>query len=286
MFRYSIIPVIAILILSSGCVRKKIYTAELDARTQCEARESVLVKEVLARREDNALLAEKIGVLNRQMGEQDAELARLQKELTNRTVQMGESSNKLAQQKAQVEADLANCEQGLAAARQTIQSVAKAQNDRTNTLRSIQSKLIEIYPATSGATVALQNEEVILTLPDAKLFLSPGIAPNEAGKQYLKPLADFLSMRPEINVLIEAHTDNKLPKSKTIEDSWDWSQQRATNILRILVTEYNVNANQLTPVGKGEFYPTTSNETAEGRQTNRRTTFVLKTKLAAIPGVK
>ncbi|MEZ4919872.1 MAG: OmpA family protein [Saprospiraceae bacterium] len=93
-------------------------------------------------------------------------------------------------------------------------------------------------------------------------------------------------MRPEINVLIEAHTDNKLPKSKTIEDSWDWSQQRATNILRILVTEYNVNANQLTPVGKGEFYPITSNETAEGRQANRRTTFVLKTKLAAIPAVK
>jgi chemotaxis protein MotB len=53
--------------------------------------------------------------------------------------------------------------------------------------------------------------------------------------------------------------------------------------VRLLVRDFNVNANQLTPVGKGEFYPLTSNATAEGRQKNRRTVLVLRPVLPAVP---
>ena len=51
----------------------------------------------------------------------------------------------------------------------------------------------------------------------------------------------------------------------------------------MLIRDFNVNANQLTPIGKGEFYPITSNETPDGRQKNRRTVVVLRPVLPAVP---
>ncbi|MEZ4919871.1 MAG: hypothetical protein R2792_12285 [Saprospiraceae bacterium] len=143
---------------------------------QCEARESV--GEVLARQEDNALLAEKIGVLNRQMGEQDAGGT-----VTKRTDQPnrsnGESSNKLAQQKAQVESPDLALGQGLAAAHSNDSICCKGQK-RSHKYPPINPiKLIEIYPATSGATVALQNEEVILAR--CQTVCRPALPPTKRG---------------------------------------------------------------------------------------------------------
>ncbi|MEZ4892310.1 MAG: hypothetical protein R2778_04760 [Saprospiraceae bacterium] len=60
------------------------------------------------------------------------------------------------------------------------------------------------------------------------------------------------------------------------------SFQRATNVVRALIGEFNVNANQLTPVGR-EFYPLTSNETAEGRMKNRRTVVAFRPRLPYLP---
>ncbi|MCK6694482.1 MAG: hypothetical protein L6Q97_20590 [Thermoanaerobaculia bacterium] len=56
--------------------------------------------------------------------------------------------------------------------------------------------------------------------------------------------------------------------------------------MRLLIRDFNINANQLTPVAKGEFYPLTSNETAEGRQRNRRTVFVIYPSLPKVPVVE
>ena len=55
------------------------------------------------------------------------------------------------------------------------------------------------------------------------------------------------------------------------------------NLVRVLIREYNVITNQLTPVAKGEFYPLTSNETTEGRQKNRRTVLAIYPSLPVVP---
>jgi len=78
----------------------------------------------------------------------------------------------------------------------------------------------------------------------------------------------------------------KPAKEKTIKDTWDWSLQHATNVVRMLIREFNTNANQLMPVARGEFYPMTSNETPEGRSKNRRTVMVFKLVLPAVPVVE
>lgn len=128
---------------------------------------------------------------------------------------------------------------------------------------------------------------MLLSLPDKTLFdAKNGQEISNSGKALLSPLAQILTERPEVSVEVVSHTDNALPKDKTLLDTWDWSLRRATNLVRLLVRDFNVNANQLTPVGKGEYYPLTSNATAEGRQKNRRTVVMLKPAVPAVPMVE
>jgi chemotaxis protein MotB len=134
-------------------------------------------------------------------------------------------------------------------------------------------------------TCQIDKERVLVTLPDGGLFEADGLNVSASGKNMLKAVAELLVLRPELDVQIEAHTDNALPKDKTIRDTWDWSLSRSVTLVRILISEYNVNANQLTPVAKGEFFPLSSNETPEGRKKNRRTVLLLTQKLPSIPGI-
>jgi chemotaxis protein MotB len=138
-----------------------------------------------------------------------------------------------------------------------------------------------------GVTVQTSGDQVLLTLPDAALFETGGLAISAKGKELLQPLAEMLAARPSLTVEMQAFTDNVLPpKEKTLKDTWDWSLLRATNVVRMLIRDYNVNANQLTPVGKGEFYPVVSNETPDGRQKNRRTIAVIKPVLPTVPAAE
>jgi chemotaxis protein MotB len=79
----------------------------------------------------------------------------------------------------------------------------------------------------------------------------------------------------DINVMIEGHTDNVPIKTKQFEDNWDLSTARATSIIRILTQDYGFDSNRITASGRGKFHPVTTNETVEGRASNRRTEVIL-----------
>jgi chemotaxis protein MotB len=107
---------------------------------------------------------------------------------------------------------------------------------------------------------------------------------SEGGRAVLTIISEYLAAFPGIDASIVSHTDNVLPpKEKTLKDTWDWSIARASGIVRILTRELNVTANQLTAVGRGEFYPVASNETSEGRYMNRRTEIVFYPVIPLIP---
>jgi chemotaxis protein MotB len=269
--------------LYSACVKPKIYRAEVITREKCEARESILVKELLDRKAETMRLTDITGNLNRTIGQQETELNTLKIELTARTQQMGESAGKLATEKSAVEQDLANKNKLLAECNAARQKVTDALNKRKKTLNDLKAALTKSFEKTGGAEITLNGESLVLVLQDKVLFDQAGIIPGLNGKTLLSPLATFLADRPDLDVDIICYTDNVLPKDKTIKDTWDWSLQRATNIVRMLIQDFNVNANQLTPVGRGEFYPVTSNETPEGRQKNRRTEVAFKPVLTAVP---
>lgn len=270
-----------------ACVKPKIYQSELASRSAAEAREKVLVQELLDRKNETASLTKQLGELNRTIGNQEEEIKDLNAELSTRTQKLGESSSKLAAENTALEKDLAFVSDELAQRDSLLQVIQAVQQKRRDILNNLKSALEKGYAGQADLSVSVNGDAVLLTLPDKTLFDAKGGQEISAsGKTLLTSFAQILTTRPEVKVDVNCHTDNVLPKDKTLTDTWDWSLRRATNLVRLLISDFNVNANQLTPVGKGEFYPLASNASPEGRQKNRRTEVVLKPVLPPLPAVK
>ncbi|WP_290700930.1 OmpA family protein [Lacinutrix sp.] len=134
-----------------------------------------------------------------------------------------------------------------------------------------------------GLTIEQRNGKVYVSMENKLLFNSGSWAVGLEGKKAVKQLANVLGDNPEIAVLIEGHTDNA-PFTGTgqVSGNWDLSTKRATAIVEILQENKNINPENLTAAGRGEFSPITSNNTVEGKAKNRRIEVILTPKLDAI----
>lgn len=131
-------------------------------------------------------------------------------------------------------------------------------------------------------SIEIKDGKVYVSLSDKLLFQSGSAAVESKGKEALKVLADVLNKNPDIDILVEGHTDNIPIKTAVYKDNWDLSVARATTITRILTETNSVNAKRVTASGRSQFYPKATNDTAEGRAKNRRTEIILSPKLDEI----
>lgn len=130
--------------------------------------------------------------------------------------------------------------------------------------------------------VEIKNGKVYVSMSDKLLFKSGSSTVEEKGREALKVLADVLGKNPDIDILVEGHTDNVPIRTQVYKDNWDLSVARATAIVRILTGDYRISPVRMTASGKGEYYPRADNQTAEGRALNRRTEIILSPKLQEI----
>jgi chemotaxis protein MotB len=131
-----------------------------------------------------------------------------------------------------------------------------------------------------GLTVSLKNGKVYVSLEEQLLFKSGSTEVDAKGINALKKLVKVLEQNPDINIMIEGHTDDvKVIPGSAFKDNWDLSVQRATAIVRILLDGSKIDPKRLTASGKGEFMPVDNRKTPEARQKNRRTEIILTPKL-------
>jgi len=132
-------------------------------------------------------------------------------------------------------------------------------------------------------SVSIKDGKVYVSMSDKLLFKSGQSSVENKGKDALKLLADVLDKNPDIDILVEGHTDNVPMKgSGDIKDNWDLSVVRATSIVKILTQDYKISPTRVTAAGRGEYFPKASNDTPEGRAKNRRTEIILSPKLDEI----
>jgi chemotaxis protein MotB len=132
-----------------------------------------------------------------------------------------------------------------------------------------------------GLTVVQKNGKIYVSMENKLLFDSGSWAVGSDGKVAVEQLASVLSKNPDINVLIEGHTDNVPYTGATIIDNWDLSVKRATAIVRILQNK-DVNPTQITAAGRSEYVMVGSNSTLEGKAKNRRIEIILAPNLDEI----
>lgn len=131
----------------------------------------------------------------------------------------------------------------------------------------------------TDVVVNVEKSVVFISLSDKMLFTSGSTVISPKAKEVLAKVATVVNAKPEMEVLVEGHTDNVPITKDCIKDNWDLSVLRATSIVRVFSTELGVAPGRITAGGRSEFVPLVPNDTPEHRSANRRTRIVIMPKL-------
>ena len=116
---------------------------------------------------------------------------------------------------------------------------------------------------------------VYIDISDKLLFTTGKYEVTQPAKEVLGKVAQVLLKQPDIEFMVEGHTDNVPYKQGVLLDNWDLSVKRATAVIRILQNEYNIPAAKMTAAGRGEYVPVAGNDSESGKASNRRTRIVI-----------
>ena len=135
----------------------------------------------------------------------------------------------------------------------------------------------------NGLSVEQRDGKVYVSMENKLLFQSGSWSVGNTGKQALKQLGSVLAANPEIAVLIEGHTDSDpYIGNDNLSGNWDLSTKRATEIVKLLLRNNKIKAENLTAAGRGQHQPIATNKTAAGKVKNRRIEVILTPKLDKI----
>ena len=127
--------------------------------------------------------------------------------------------------------------------------------------------------------VNVEKGVVYVSISDKLLFNSGSYMITKRAKVVLGKVAAVVNNRPEIEFLVEGHTDNVPIKTETILDNWDLSVMRATAVVRILQNDFQVSPERMTAAGRSSYIPLFDNDNASNRAKNRRTRIIVLPKL-------
>jgi chemotaxis protein MotB len=300
-------------LLLTSCVSSKVYK-DLEGRyDNLERENSQLSTDLKDLRERNARNEQDLQNLHVQYEEAVAERDRLQEEYSatkasyeklknsydaleaNSSSALAENSRRNRELLAELEAKekalaaeqsrLERLEKDLAARSRRVdelESVIAAKDAKMNALKNSLSEALTNFEG-RGLTVEQRNGNVYVSMENKLLFSSGSWAVGAEGRRAVQQLGEVLADNPDIAVLIEGHTDNvPYGGSGQLKDNWDLSTKRATSIVQILRENSNIDPQNLTAAGRGEYAPIASNETAEGKAKNRRIEVILTPKLDEI----
>ncbi len=127
--------------------------------------------------------------------------------------------------------------------------------------------------------VNVEKGVVFISISDKLLFNSGSYVVSERAKEVLGKVAKVVLDKPEIEFMVEGHTDNKSIQNEVLLDNWDLSVKRATSVVRVLQNDFGVQPERMTAAGRSYYVPVADNDTAENRSKNRRTRIVVLPKL-------
>jgi chemotaxis protein MotB len=117
---------------------------------------------------------------------------------------------------------------------------------------------------------------VYIDISDKLLFKSGKFEVTDQANTVLGKVAAVLKNQPDIEFMVEGHTDNVPYKGNAIlSDNWDLSVKRATAVVRILQNKYGLDPAKMAAAGRSEYKPVQDNGTPEGKAANRRTRIVI-----------
>ncbi len=130
----------------------------------------------------------------------------------------------------------------------------------------IKEQSLQIHRKDDGVEIELSSD---VLFPSGSSILSADAV------TVLQKLAAALKPLP-YPIRVEGHTDNVPIKTTAFPSNWELSAARAASVVGLFISQ-GINPGQLAVVGFGEFRPVADNQTAEGRDHNRRVIVLIPT---------
>lgn len=256
-------------------------------------------KELKSLKEDTTLMGNtirKLRKLNQQLNETYERVIQNKEELisdkADKTQQLLDDLNRMKDNMEAKEKELMEKENTLRAKTRQMDSLRTNLQNRQKRVRELESVLAKkdstlnalktrvsdalINLKSSGLSVEMKNSKVYISLEEKLLFASGKYQLDQDGKDALDKIAKLLKENPNVNIMVEGHTDDqKVRPGSKMEDNWELSVLRATEVVRYLTEEGDVNPDRLIASGRGPHSPVVPNDSPENRKKNRRTELIL-----------
>ena len=143
--------------------------------------------------------------------------------------------------------------------------------------RQIKSS-VEAYLIKQGAqnkvTLNITRRGLIVSLKEAGFFDSGQAVIRRDAYDLINTIAEAMTQYNN-PLRLEGHTDNVPISTSQFPSNWELSAARATNGLKYLLKNFDIDPDKISATGYGEFRPVAPNDTAEGRAKNRRVDLVM-----------
>lgn len=265
---------ISALVMSSGCVSKKLYKSEQNKLAELRADYEKLQNEL---KQCNDLTAEG----TRRRGDLENEIANLKKQVdflnanNNQALKQLENLSVISSSQAEsIKKSLDN----IGAKDAYIQGLQSELNRKDSLNLALVTNLKGAIGNLDDQDINIKVDKgvVYVDISDKLLFKSGSYDITDKAKTVLGKVATVLKNQPDIEFMVEGHTDNVPYKGNAyLVDNWDLSVKRATAVVRVLQNQYGLDPKKMAAAGRGEYLPLTDNSSAELRATNRRTRIVI-----------
>ena len=213
--------------------------------------------------------------------ELSSQLDEIRHKLNEKSVELNNKEDSLNKLNSQ----LITTRQNLDAREKRVKELSNVLNKKDSTVKALKNTISDALLGfkEKGLTVSIKDGKVYVSVEDKLLFQSGKYALNSDGKAALMQLASALTRMPDVNIMVEGHTDNVPYKGNGILiDNLDLSAKRATEVARILTNEGKIAPAKVIAAGRGDTEPVASNDTPEGRAKNRRTEIILTPNLGEL----
>jgi chemotaxis protein MotB len=253
-------------ILLSGCVSSKKYKEQVSKYNNLKSDYDKIEDQL------RTCLTDKNNKTNR-IAELEEQIAELKKSSSVLLQQLEDLSVISKTQSESIKKSLENISKKDAYIKDLQLSIARKDSINMALVMNLKGALADVND--KDVEIRIEGSAVFISISDKLLFKSGSYEITPQAKLVLGKVAAVINNQPDIQFMVEGHTDNKPINTGFIKDNWDLSVLRATSVVRILQNSYNVDPKRMIAAGRSEYIPVAGNDTNEGRSLNRRTRIVI-----------
>jgi chemotaxis protein MotB len=272
--KFLLVMGLAAIMLGTSCVSQKKYKAQVSSFEALNDQYTKKQNDLNACETAKANYLKQIDDLNKQLADLNKEQAYLKE---NNTLALNQLENLSVISSSQAESIKKSMDNlGMKDAYIKGLQMSLAQKDSLNLALVMNLKGAIGNMDDKDINIKVDKGVVFIDISDKLLFKSGSYVVTDQAKDVLGKVAKVLKNQPNMEFMVEGHTDNvPFMKKGELVDNWDLSVKRSTTIVRLLQTQYGIDPASIIAAGRSEYQPVTSNSTTEGKAANRRTRIVI-----------